>query len=127
MEGARGVAFAAKVHELISFLIDVRGVKAVDVELNARATYHDSCSGLRELGTREQPRRLLRRAGGAAGAGNKYQSPSQENPANAIAPPGFTAGANPGKLAGMSWHRTPTDDAWKQSHLAMVEGLGKLL
>ena len=54
------MAFAAKVHELISFLVDVRGVKAVDVELKARATYHDSCSGLRELGIREQPRRLLR-------------------------------------------------------------------
>ena len=27
----------------------------------------------------------------------------------------------------MSWHRTPTDDAWKQAHLAMVAGLGKRL
>ena len=27
----------------------------------------------------------------------------------------------------MSWHPTPTDDAWKQAHLAMVEGLGKRL
>jgi hypothetical protein len=25
----------------------------------------------------------------------------------------------------MDWHRTPTDDAWKQAHLAMVEKLGK--
>jgi L-lactate dehydrogenase complex protein LldE len=57
---ARAATFAAKVHELISFLVDVRGVKAVDVELKGRATYHDSCSGLRELGIREQPRRLLR-------------------------------------------------------------------
>jgi hypothetical protein len=40
---------------------------------------------------------------------------------------GFPAGANRGILAGMSWHRTPTDDAWKQAHLAMVEGLGKRL
>jgi hypothetical protein len=40
-------------------------------------------------------------------------------------PRGFPAGANRGILAGMSWHRTPTDDAWKQAHLAMVEGLGK--
>ncbi len=57
---ARATAFAAKVHELASFLGDVRGIKAVDVELKARATYHDSCSGLRELGIREQPRQLLR-------------------------------------------------------------------
>ena len=27
--------------------------------LPARSTYHDSCSGLRELGIREQPRQLL--------------------------------------------------------------------
>jgi L-lactate dehydrogenase complex protein LldE len=57
---ARAAAFAAKVHELAPFLVDVRGIKAVDVELKARATYHDSCSGLRELGIREQPRQLLR-------------------------------------------------------------------
>jgi hypothetical protein len=24
----------------------------------------------------------------------------------------------------MEWHRTPRDDAWKEAHLAMVEGLG---
>ena len=56
----RASSFAAKVHELISFLVNVRGVSAVDAELKARATYHDSCSGLRELGVREQPRKLLR-------------------------------------------------------------------
>jgi L-lactate dehydrogenase complex protein LldE len=56
----RSQKFAAKVHELVSFLVDVRGVDAVDARLDARATYHDSCSGLRELGVREQPRKLLR-------------------------------------------------------------------
>ncbi len=57
---ARAAAFAAKVHELVSFLVNVRGVSTVDATLEARATYHDSCSGLRELGVREQPRKLLR-------------------------------------------------------------------
>jgi L-lactate dehydrogenase complex protein LldE len=57
---ARVAAFAAKVHELVSFLVDVRGVDAVHAKLEARATYHDSCSGLRELGISEQPRKLLR-------------------------------------------------------------------
>lgn len=56
---ARATAFAAKVHELISFLVDVRGITAVEVELKGRATYHDSCSSLRELGVKAQPRRLL--------------------------------------------------------------------
>jgi len=56
----RAVVFAAKVHELVSFLVNVRGVAAVEAKLEARATYHDSCSGLRELGVREEPRKLLR-------------------------------------------------------------------
>jgi hypothetical protein len=30
-------------------------------------------------------------------------------------------------MAGMRWHPEPTDDIWKQAHLAMVEGLGKRL
>jgi L-lactate dehydrogenase complex protein LldE len=50
---------AARTFELISFLVDVRGVEAVDASLAARTTYHDACSGLRELGIKQQPRRLL--------------------------------------------------------------------
>jgi len=56
---ARADAFSAKVHELVSFLVDVAGVEAVDATYNARVTYHDSCSGLRELGVKDQPRKLL--------------------------------------------------------------------
>jgi L-lactate dehydrogenase complex protein LldE len=52
-------AFAAKCHELLSFLVDVRKVSSVDAEFPRRVTYHDACSGLRELGVRSQPRRLL--------------------------------------------------------------------
>ncbi len=55
----RSTAFAAKVHELVSFLTDVRGVTKVDASYQGRVTYHDSCSGLRELGIKEQPRNLL--------------------------------------------------------------------
>jgi len=55
----RADAFTAKTYELISFLVDVLGVTRVDAGLEATATYHDSCSGLRELGVRGQPRRLL--------------------------------------------------------------------
>ena len=39
-------------------------------------------------------------------------------------PSGFTSAANGANLASMDWHRTPRDDAWKEAHLAMVEGLG---
>ncbi|MBK8455975.1 MAG: (Fe-S)-binding protein [Phyllobacteriaceae bacterium] len=55
---ARAAAFSAKVHELTSFLADVAEAKPA-ARLKATATYHDSCSGLRELGVREQPRALL--------------------------------------------------------------------
>jgi L-lactate dehydrogenase complex protein LldE len=56
---ARAQAFSAKVHELVSFLVDVRGMRGVDARLDAAVTYHDSCSGLRELDIKQQPRALL--------------------------------------------------------------------
>ena len=56
---ARAEAFSAKVHELTSFLVDVLGVIKVTASAPGTATYHDSCSGLRELGVRNQPRSLL--------------------------------------------------------------------
>ena len=55
----KATAFAAKCFELISFLVDVLGVKTVSARFAAYATYHDSCSGLRELGVKSQPRQLL--------------------------------------------------------------------
>ena len=60
----RAKAFSAKVYELTSFLTDVAGVDHVDVVHPGSVTYHDSCSGLRELGIREQPRKLLKSVGG---------------------------------------------------------------
>ncbi|MCB1519236.1 MAG: (Fe-S)-binding protein [Hyphomicrobiaceae bacterium] len=60
---ARAHAFAGRVHELVSFLVDVRGWREIPPELQTgqpmRITYHDSCSGLRELGIKDQPRQLL--------------------------------------------------------------------
>jgi L-lactate dehydrogenase complex protein LldE len=55
----RAEAFAGRVHELVSFLVDVCGMTAVDARFDGSVTYHDSCSGLRELGIKAQPRRLL--------------------------------------------------------------------
>jgi L-lactate dehydrogenase complex protein LldE len=56
---AKADALASKTYELTSFLVDVRGVTKVDASYEGTVTYHDSCSGLRELGVRTQPRRLL--------------------------------------------------------------------
>lgn len=50
---------AARTYELVSFLVDVLGVRRVGARFDGVVTYHDSCSGLRELGIRDQPRRLL--------------------------------------------------------------------
>jgi L-lactate dehydrogenase complex protein LldE len=50
---------AARTWELVSFLVEVCGVRAVEARWDRRVTYHDACSGLRELGVKEQPRRLL--------------------------------------------------------------------
>ena len=35
------------------------GVNAVAAQFDGTATYHDACSGLRELSVKDQPRRLL--------------------------------------------------------------------
>ncbi len=56
---AKANAFAAKTHELVSFLTDVLGITSVDAAFAHRVTFHDSCSGLRELGIEAQPRLLL--------------------------------------------------------------------
>jgi L-lactate dehydrogenase complex protein LldE len=52
-------AIAARTYELVSFLTDVIGVGRVQARFPGTVTYHDSCSGLRELGVRAQPRQLL--------------------------------------------------------------------
>ena len=55
----RAEALAAKTWELMAYLVEVRGFRPQGRRLDATATYHDSCSGLRELGIKGQPRALL--------------------------------------------------------------------
>ena len=49
-----------RIFEFSEFLVDVAKVATVDGSFPHRVTYHDSCHHLRELGVREQPRRLIR-------------------------------------------------------------------
>ena len=56
---------AARTWELTAFLHEVRGLRIEGVRHDGVVTYHDSCSGLRELGVKAQPRALL---AGVAGA-----------------------------------------------------------
>jgi L-lactate dehydrogenase complex protein LldE len=51
--------FCVKTYELVSFLVDVLKVETVAASFEGAVTYHDSCSGLRELGIKAQPRKLL--------------------------------------------------------------------
>ena len=60
---AEFVALAARWFELSDFLVNVLKVQEVPGRLQGSVTYHDSCSGLRELGVKMQPRYLLQMAG----------------------------------------------------------------
>ncbi len=56
---ARARDLGARTWELVSFLVEVCGIDRIDAVWQRVTTYHDACSGLRELGIRDQPRRLL--------------------------------------------------------------------
>ena len=58
-DGERVHALAARTRELMDFLVNVAGLRTVPGEYAGSLTYHDSCSGLRELGVKTQPRTLL--------------------------------------------------------------------
>ena len=46
-------------YELSDFLVNVLKKDDFDATLNGKATYHDSCAGLRECGIKQEPRTLL--------------------------------------------------------------------
>ena len=56
---AKARSFSAKTHELLSFLVRVRGMKDVPAKVAGSICYHDSCSSLREMGVKSEPRELL--------------------------------------------------------------------
>lgn len=55
----RAEDLASRAHELMSFLSGVLGFVPRDVQCATTATYHDSCSGLRSLNIKDEPRALL--------------------------------------------------------------------
>jgi L-lactate dehydrogenase complex protein LldE len=61
---AKADALAAKTFELTAFLADVLKVENISAEWRGAVAYHDSCSSLREVGVREQPRKLLAQISG---------------------------------------------------------------
>lgn len=61
---ARAQVLSERTYELIGFLVDVMGMTSVSASYPGVATYHDSCSGLREMGLKAQPRALLAEVAG---------------------------------------------------------------
>ncbi len=55
----RARELSEKTYELTQFLVDVLKVEGLDLGVSGTCAYHDSCSGLRELGIWKQPRELL--------------------------------------------------------------------
>jgi L-lactate dehydrogenase complex protein LldE len=60
---ARYARLQPKVYELTDFLANVAKLELTPGDFQGPVTYHDSCSGLRELGVKQQPRALLAQAG----------------------------------------------------------------
>ena len=56
---ARIERLGAKTYELTDFLVNVAKIAQVPGRFEGTVTYHDSCSGLREMGVNAQPRELL--------------------------------------------------------------------
>ncbi len=53
-----------RIYEFTEFLTEVLKIENFDAELNMKATYHDSCAGLRECKIKEGPRKLLNKVKG---------------------------------------------------------------
>ena len=58
-EHARAVQVAGRTHEFGSFLVHVLGVTELGARFDGRVSWHDACHGLRDLGIRDEPRRLI--------------------------------------------------------------------
>jgi L-lactate dehydrogenase complex protein LldE len=61
---ARALALCDRTYELTDFLLNIAKIERVPGEFHGTVTYHDACSGLRELGVKAQPRELLARMPG---------------------------------------------------------------
>ena len=57
-------AIGGKIFELSEFLVKVLRITNFSAKLEAKATYHDSCAGLRECKIKNEPRQLLANVAG---------------------------------------------------------------
>ncbi|MBF0268100.1 MAG: (Fe-S)-binding protein [Alphaproteobacteria bacterium] len=56
---ALALSLASRTYELVSFLVRVLKLERATASYGEAVAYHDSCSGLRELGIKDEPRQLL--------------------------------------------------------------------
>ena len=61
---ARAERLGGRTYELTEFLAKVAHRPRISSAFDGAVTYHDSCSGLRELGLKAEPRKLLARVAG---------------------------------------------------------------
>lgn len=62
--GPKAKAVAQRTYEFSQFLVDVLGITDVKAAGSGCLTYHASCHGLRGLGLKEQPKKLLKNVNG---------------------------------------------------------------
>lgn len=53
-----------RIFEFSEFMVNVLKIESVGAKLDGKATFHDSCAGLRECKIKEEPRRLLSNVAG---------------------------------------------------------------
>src|SRR6185436_3284871 len=58
-QAAAAGLLASRCYEFSDFLVNKLGVTNVGARFAAKATFHDGCHGLRELGIKKAPRQLL--------------------------------------------------------------------
>src|SRR5207249_8640541 len=61
---AKARELAGRTYELTEFLTKIAKRAGVSARFDGTVTYHDSCSGLREIGVKAQPRQLLAKVAG---------------------------------------------------------------
>ena len=55
----RADAIADKTYEFTAFIVNTLSLENIDSAFSGRVTWHDACHGLRELGLKTEPRKLL--------------------------------------------------------------------
>ena len=50
---------APRIYEFADFLVNVLKIENIGARFEGKATYHDSCAALREIGIKKEPRKLL--------------------------------------------------------------------